>query len=195
MISAYLSQRRIVSNVRGSCAVGLTLLTAAIGALAIAGCASPLADDGSSPSTPSPTVTISQSARVGGLEFTVTKVARRSSIGSAPGARFQDHRAKGVYQIIWYALMNVGEEPKGFDEMHQRLFIDGREYVPELMTSDDVDGQSEGSDTLSPGHGASAVVVFDIPTGSPMGEVVLQSSDPSSDQVRVDLSSANNTGN
>jgi Domain of unknown function (DUF4352) len=169
--------------VRAACAVWLTLLTATIGALAIAGCASPLPQ----PSTPNPTVTVSQSARVGGLAFMVTKVARRSSIGSG-------HKPKGVYQIIWYAVMNIGEEPKGFDDMHQRLYIDGREYVPELMTSDDVDSDSVGSEFLNPGSDAKAVVVFDIPTGSPMGEVELQSSDFSSDHVRVDLSSANITG-
>jgi archaellum component FlaG (FlaF/FlaG flagellin family) len=107
-----------------------------------------------------------------------------------PDDMFNYQTAHGVYEIVYYTVNNVGNEPESVDSMSQKLFIDNREYSSDMMASENVSRQVRDSAFLNPGFSADLVVAFDVPTGSREGVLEVHTSSFSDKGARIDLSNA-----
>jgi hypothetical protein len=134
------------------------------------------------------TVSAGQHVRVGGLEFVVSRVTRQQSVGDPDS--FLHFKADGIYEIVYYTVNNVGNEPESVDAMSQKLFIDNREYSSEMMASENISSQVKASASLNPRFSADLAVAFDVPTDSPKGVLEVHTSSLSDKGARIDLSNA-----
>ncbi|MCW2688538.1 MAG: hypothetical protein JWR37_3428 [Mycobacterium sp.] len=118
--------------------------------------------------TPSPSASQGQEARDGKLGFTVTDVSHVDSVGD-PYDPFAYQQAHGVFEVIRIKVRNVGNESHSFDAFAQKLVINGKQFHYNLDASENVDTKVTHTVSLNPSLQSDAVVVFDVPPGSPPG--------------------------
>lgn len=148
----------------------------------------PFGDATSTPNAPTTTVNAGQAVQVGGLSFSVTRVVRQQSVGDTDS--FLHTNADGIYEIVYYTVSNTGDQPGSVSSMHQKLFIDGREYAPSMMASENADRHVRESASLNPGFTADVLVVFDVPPGSSTGVLEVHTDSYSDSGARINLSGA-----
>ena len=66
-------------------------------------------------------------------------------------------------------VRNIGNESQSFDEFAQKLLINGKEFHYDLDAAAYVDTKVSRSVTLNHGVRSDAVVVYDVPSDSPLG--------------------------
>ncbi|MDT5127716.1 MAG: hypothetical protein QOH54_3360 [Mycobacterium sp.] len=120
------------------------------------------------PDTPSPSASQGQEARDGKLGFTVRDVSQVDSVGD-PYDPFAYQKAKGVFEVIRLTVRNVGNESQSFDAFAQKLVINGKQFDYNSDASGNVDTKVSHSVSHNPSLQSDAVMVFDVPSGSPLG--------------------------
>jgi Domain of unknown function (DUF4352) len=118
----------------------------------------------------------------------VTRVTRQQSVSDSDS--FVHFTADGIYEIVYYTVSNVGDEPGSVDSMGQKLFINGREYASDMMASENADRHVRANAFLNPGFTADVLVAFDVSPDSPNGELEVHTSSFSDNGARIDLSYA-----
>lgn len=134
-------------------------------------------------------VGVGQEARDGNLGFTVTDVSHVDWVGD-PYDPFAFERANGFFEVIRLRVRNIGDDSQSFDAFAQKLLINGKQFNYDLDASGNVDTKVGHSLTLNPGLQSDAVVVFDVPSGNPLGLLEVHDSMFSSGAI-IDLSKAN----
>ena len=128
---------------------------------------------------------LNQPARDGKFEFTVTTVkCGATSVGSD----LLSEKAQGEYCLVDVTVKNIGDVPQMFDGSSQKAFdAKGAEYshdgVAEMYANE---GNATFLETINPGNQVKGRLVFDVPKGTALTEVMLHDS-PLSGGVRVNL--------
>jgi hypothetical protein len=143
---------------------------------------------GNSASQAAGAAVVGQEARDGKLGFTVTDVSYVDSVGD-PYDPFTYQKANGVFEVIRLTVHNVDNDSQSFDAFAQKLLINGRKFDYDLDASGNADTEVSHSVSLNPGLQSNAVVVFDVPSGSPLGVLEVHDSMFSSG-TNIDLSNA-----
>ena len=123
---------------------------------------------------------LNQPARDGEFEFTVTTVKC--------GATSVDSDLPSEYCLVDVTVKNIGDVPQMFDGSSQKAFdAKGAEYshdgVAEMYANE---GNATFLETINPGNQVKGRLVFDVPKGTALTEVMLHDS-PISGGVRVNL--------
>ncbi|MEV6276026.1 DUF4352 domain-containing protein [Nocardia sp. NPDC051832] len=78
---------------------------------------------------------------------------------------FWQQTAQGEYLLVHVTIHNVGNEPRNFSGVNQKLLDEqGREYTNDTMA--ELNLNKNLSADINPGNKVEAVLVFDVPKGS-----------------------------
>lgn len=102
---------------------------------------------------------IGDTVRDGAFAFTVTRLERRSRVGS----EFIGADAQGVFLLVHITVKNVGDQAQAFTSAAQKLHADGKEYDADTGAAIYVENSRSLYEKINPGNSVRGVVLFDIP--------------------------------
>ncbi|RSN09142.1 DUF4352 domain-containing protein [Nonomuraea sp. WAC 01424] len=108
------------------------------------------------------------------LQFMVTNVERRSSVGNGMFAK----TAQGEYVLIYVTVENVGNEGETFSSSSQKLYdTKGREFDTDGSTSAlALKDSNSFLEKINPGNKVRGILLYDVPKGVKLDRIELHDS-------------------
>ncbi|MET8000319.1 DUF4352 domain-containing protein [Nonomuraea glycinis] len=128
------------------------------------------------------TAGIGDTVRDGKFAFTVTKLEKRTSIGTD----FLGTEAQGVFLLVHVTVENIGDEGQSFFGSVQKLHADGKEFDVDTGAAIYLEDSKSLYEKINPGNKVRGIVVFDVPKSVKPDSIELHDS-MFSGGVRVDL--------